>query len=207
MMEPHDLFEMEELRRQHAVLKDKLKEQTILNDDLLKKAMAKDLNKVRRKTLISGVCAILVGFYASFVFYRVLDTSLALAIYTFIVLLIVGMMDLYHARILPKGEDLSADPTSVEQRFIRFVWWKKLRIVVGMSLCAVLFTWLLLEIPDDEMRKELAPWFIGGIALGLALGYLKIIQTRQDIRGIRRDLAKLEKIKNNEDINDLNGEQ
>ena len=90
----------------------------------------------------------------------------------------------------------------MEQQLIRFVWWKKLRIVVGMSLCAVLFIWLLLEMPDDGMRKELAPWFIGGIALGLVLGYFKIIQTRQDIRSMRRDLAKLEKIKNNEDIND-----
>ena len=207
MMEQIDSFELDELRQQHAILKDKLSKQAIINDGMLKKAMAKDLKKMRRKILISGICAILVGFYASFIFYRILDTSLALAIYTLFILLIAGAMDFYHARILPKGEDLNADPASVEQRFIRFVWWKKLRIVVGMSLCAVLFTWLLLEIPDDGMRKELAPWFIGGIAVGLALGYLKIIQTRQDIRGIRRDLAKLEKIKNNEDINDLNGEQ
>ena len=202
MMEQIDSFELDELRQQHAILKDKLSKQAIINDGMLKKAMAKDLKKMRRKILISGICAILVGFYASFIFYRILDTSLALAIYTLFILLIAGAMDFYHARILPKGEDLNADPASVEHQFIRFVWWKKLRIVVGMSLCAVLFIWLLLEMPDDEMRKELAPWFIGGIALGLVLGYFKIIQTRQDIRSMRRDLAKLEKIKNNEDIND-----
>ena len=198
MMDQTDLFDMEELRCQHAILKDKLKEQIILNDEMLQKVMAKDVKKLHRRTLGTGYVAIFVGLWASHYFYNTLHTSMAFAIYILIIMLAMAAIDFYHARLLPGKGDLSGDLASIDQRFIKFVWWKKLRITVGMSLMMPFFIWLFFEIPAGETREALAPWLIGGAIVGLLLGFLKLVQTRQDIRKVRSDLTKLERLKKNE---------
>ena len=70
MMEQIDSFELDELRQQHAILKDKLSKQAIINDGMLKKAMKRNLrslNKEMRRMMALGIFATI---YCPFVFYK-----------------------------------------------------------------------------------------------------------------------------------------
>ena len=197
-MEQNESFELEEMRQQHALLKGKLNKQSIVNDAMLEKAMKRNLSKLNKRMRWLSVLLIFVIIDCPYTFYKILNTSLAFAICLFIVLLIVGVMHYFQMRILPKGEDFYEDISTLDARMVRFLWWKKMRLIIGLGLCVPMFIWLFLELSGEGSWLFL----IAGALLGLLIGLRQTTEMSREVKSIRRDLAKLERLKNNEELND-----
>ena len=64
-MEQNESFELEEMRQQHALLKEKLNKQSIVNDAMLEKAMKRNLSKLNKRmrwlsVLLTGSCRLTI---------------------------------------------------------------------------------------------------------------------------------------------------
>ena len=197
-MEQNESFELEEMRQQHALLKEKLNKQSIVNDAMLEKAMKRNLSKLNKRMRWLSVLLIFVIIDCPYTFYKILHTSLAFAICLFIVLLIVGVMHYFQMRILPKGEYFYEDISTLDARMVNFLWWKKMRLIIGLGLCIPMLIWLFLELSGEGSWLFL----IAGALLGLLIGLRQTTEMSREAKSIRRDLAKLERLKNNEELND-----
>ena len=198
MMDNIESFEMEEMRQQLALLKDKLGNHAILNDAIIKRAMKKNLNKLNKRMRWLGVLLIFVMIDCPYTFYNILHTSLAFAICVFLVLLIIGVLHLFQMRVLPKGEGFYEDISTLDARIERFLWWKKIRLIIGLGLCVPMLIWLFLE-----LRAEVNWLFIiAGALLGFLIGLRQTTEMSREAKSIRSDLAKLKRLKNNEELND-----
>ena len=200
MMEQIDSFELDELRQQHAILKDKINKQAIINDGMLKKAMRRNLRSLNKEMRRMGALGIFAAIYCPFVFYKILDTSLAFALFTLFALLIIIALHLYQMRILPKTEDLSESLPVLDARVAKFLRWKNIRLSVGLTLIFIMVIWLIFEVQFSGYPFIII--LILSAILGLYIGLRVTFKMRREARSIRHDLEKLERLRNNEDIND-----
>ena len=81
-------FEMENMRQQMTMLKNKLNEQQIVNDRLMRRSMKKEVNVINRRYYILMALGVLMVPYGYWVFVKLSDFSVAFWIGTSIFMLV-----------------------------------------------------------------------------------------------------------------------
>ena len=162
--------ELEEMRTQLGMLKDKLEKQTIINETHIRNSMKSkmsDINKTVTGTIIAGVFALC---YSTWFFYWQ-DFSLAFVIATFVMLavclgitiaqrVILGKMDLSQGNLVETAEKLSKIKKHYQD------WYK-----IAIPMIIVWFGWMMYEmISIHGMESPMAIGFCCGAIIGGILG-------------------------------------
>ena len=162
--------ELEEMRAQLGMLKDKLEKQTIINETHIRNSMKSkmsDINKTVTGTIIAGVFALC---YCTWFFYWQ-DFSLAFVIATFVMLavclgitiaqrVILGKMDFSQGNLVETAEKLSKIKKHYQD------WYK-----IAIPMIIVWFGWMIYEMLSIHgLESPMAIGFCCGSLIGGILG-------------------------------------
>ena len=162
--------ELEEMRAQLGMLKDKLEKQTIINETHIRNSMKSkmsDINKTVTGTIIAGVFALC---YCTWFFYWQ-DFSLAFVISTFVMLavclgitiaqrVILGKMDFSQGNLVETAEKLSKIKKHYQD------WYK-----IAIPMIIVWFGWMMYEmLRIHSMESPMAIGFCCGALIGGVIG-------------------------------------
>ena len=162
--------ELEEMRAQLGMLKDKLEKQTIINETHIRNSMKSkmsDINKTVTGTIIAGVFALC---YCTWFFYWQ-DFSLAFVIATFVMLavclgitiaqrVILGKMDFSQGNLVETAEKLSKIKKHYQD------WYK-----IAIPMIIVWFGWMIYEMLSIHgMESPMAIGFCCGAHIGGVIG-------------------------------------
>ena len=163
-------YELEEMRAQLGMLKDKLEKQTIINETHIRNSMKSkmsDINKTVTGTIIAGVFALC---YSTWFFYWQ-DFSLAFVIATFVMLavclgstiaqrVILGKMDFSQGNLVETAEKLSKIKKHYQD------WYK-----IAIPMIIVWFGWMIYEMLSIHgMESPMAIGFCCGALIGGVIG-------------------------------------
>ena len=163
-------YELEEMRAQLGMLKDKLEKQTIINETHIRNSMKSkmsDINKTVTGTIIAGVFALC---YCTWFFYWQ-DFSLAFVIATFVMLavclgitiaqrVILGKMDFSQGNLVETAEKLSKIKKHYQD------WYK-----IAIPMIIVWFGWMIYEMLSIHgMESPMAIGFCCGALIGGVIG-------------------------------------
>ena len=162
--------ELEEMRAQLGMLKDKLEKQTIINETHIRNSMKSkmsDINKTVTGTIIAGVFALC---YSTWFFYWQ-DFSLAFVIATFVMLavclgitiaqrVILGKMDFSQGNLVETAEKLNKIKKHYQD------WYK-----IAIPMIIVWFGWMIYEMLSiHSLESPMAIGFCCGALIGGILG-------------------------------------
>ena len=162
--------ELEEMRAQLGMLKDKLEKQTIINETHIRNSMKSkmsDINKTVTGTIIAGVFALC---YCTWFFYWQ-DFSLAFVIATFVMLavclgstiaqrVILGKMDFSQGNLVETAEKLSKIKKHYQD------WYK-----IAIPMITVWFGWMMYEMLSiHSLESPMAIGFCCGALIGGVIG-------------------------------------
>lgn len=176
MEQTTDNNEMEEMRRQMAVLKEKLEKEEILSDRLLRNTMQNQVRSIRRRanlSIVAGVCVLTVGPMA----FSNLGTSNIFIVVTSIMMLVMMLLTVMMHSKLREADVRDGELLAVARNARRlkddYRRWRN----IGIPLMIVWLVWLVVEVmhgqsdPTDSLIM-LSPVVAGGIIGGI-LGVMR----------------------------------
>lgn len=176
MEQTTDYNEMEEMRRQMAVLKEKLEKEEILSDRLLRNTMQNQVRSIRRRanlSIVAGVCVLTVGPMA----FSNLGTSTTFIVVTSLMMLVIMLLTVMMHSKLREADVRDGELLAVARNARRlkddYRRWRN----IGIPLMTAWLAWLVVEVvhgqnnPTDSLIM-LTPVIIGGIIGGI-LGVMR----------------------------------
>ena len=170
------------------LLKDKLDKQTIVNDQMMRKAYAggiKDLRSNYSVKIIAGIAAMLCcpSFYN-------VGCSLTFVIFSELIMLIALGISIYANTLIPKMDDdlLTAAGNLTHFKKINAEWHK-----YGILVLVLWLGWLVVELFSREEITTCGVYAMtAGIVLGLTIGMTMGLKIRRNIKkGIDELLAQI----------------
>ena len=175
--------ELEEMKAQFGMLKDKLEKQTIINETHIRNSMKSkmsDINKTMTGTIIAGIFAL--GYCTWFFYWQ--NCSPAFVIATFVMLAVclgitimqritLGRMDFSKGNLVETAEKLSKIKTHYQN------WYK-----IAIPMIIVWFGWMLYEmISIHGIESPMAIGFCcGGLVGGILGGVIGMRINRKVVR-------------------------
>ena len=188
---------MEEMRQQLGILKNKLEQQQIVNDRIVRRAMKKNVLDIKRRYLIIAILGVLMIPYGYWVFVSLLGFSKAFWIGTSVFMLICVGNTIWNSKDL--CDDKLLDNNMVEA--YRKVGLAKKRdsqwLLIGIPMLVVWLGWLVweaLQKPDSELTTS----FLWGSVVGTVLGTIIGLKVHFKIqRNYREILEQIEDVMDN----------
>lgn len=179
-MENKELSELEELRAQMTLLKDKLSREEIVSDKLLRQAMKGNVHAINSRVWVSAVCAVVVIFY--FPFWGQLEgLSIWLVAYTILIMLMCLVFDfVYHKDVKPEMMNGNLLEVAMQMRKLKkaYVRWR----YYAYPMVIVWFGWLLVEIlSTSSYSLHRAIIFALALTLGFAVGLILGLRSERKI--------------------------
>ncbi|MBQ9177201.1 MAG: hypothetical protein IJ139_10105 [Bacteroidaceae bacterium] len=176
MEQTTDYNEMEEMRRQMAVLKEKLEKEEILSDRLLRNTMQNQVRSIRRRanwSIVGGVCVLTVGPMA----FSNLGTSTTFIVVTSLMMLVIMLLTVMMHSKLREADVRDGELLAVARNARRLKDDYRRWRYIGIPLMTAWLVWLVIEVvhgqsnPTDSLIM-LTPVIIGGIIGGI-LGVMR----------------------------------
>ena len=188
--------ELEEMRRQMAILKDKLENQTIVNDRFIRRSIKHGVSTINKRYLVLGIIALVMipyGYWA-FVMLNGLSVGLWLAMCA-LMLIVVGFM-YYNSRDLRDDDLMGGNLLDVKRKLAlakkRDGNWPWFGIPVALAWAS----WAVYEMAQQTGGSEyLVPCCIVGILIGALVGLKVHFKTQRHYRDVLEQLEDLEDTK------------
>ncbi len=189
MIYENSTYELEEMKQQMALLKKKLEQQKIVNENVLRSAMKKKLYGLNKRVRVIFIVGIFVAIWAPG-YFTILGFSPLFCAATAVMLLFSAFKTFQYHRKLWRLNfsqsnliELSEQLTLLRKRYKE--WYK-------IAWCMIIpwFIWIIYE--AYRIYGEESVWFLGGSAVGVIIGGL--VGTRINNNIIRRADELLEQI-------------
>jgi len=176
MEQTTDYNEMEEMRRQMAVLKEKLEKEEILSDRLLRNTMQNQVRSIRRRanfSIVGGVCVLTIGPMA---FSSLGASNIFIVVTSLMMLVLMVLTAVMHSKLREadvRDGQLLAVARNARRLKDDYRRWRN----IGIPLMIVWLAWLVVEVmhgqsdPTDSLIM-LSPIVAGGIIGGI-LGVMR----------------------------------
>ena len=180
-------MQLEEMRQQMAILKEKLDKQEIINDQLMRKAVGTKLRKIvieRRKKLFFILAGLI---YVPAVLYGLLKLDLWFIIVTILFFAVGAAYDIYYTAGINDEDLQNKRLLETKERIIRmkrmntrWLWFSIPFVIVWI---ATFFWQILYRMDDGEAHLHAQPILIGGLVGGVIGGIIgTVIYQRQQHR-------------------------
>ncbi|MCH5309565.1 MAG: hypothetical protein J1E58_06835 [Prevotella sp.] len=180
-------MQLEEMRQQMAILKEKLDKQEIINDQLMRKAVGTKLRKIvieRRKKLFFILAGLI---YVPAVLYGLLKLDLWFIIVTILFFAVGAAYDIYYTAGINDEDLQNKRLLETKERIIRmkrmntrWLWFSIPFVIVWI---ATFFWQIIYRMDDGEAHLHAQPILIGGLVGGVIGGIIgTVIYQRQQHR-------------------------
>lgn len=175
-----DNIELEEMKAQFSFLGEKLKDQKIVNDSLLKQSMKNKLSEINRMVITSIVAAIFVLPFGSVAFISYgLSVEFVIATDVFVAFCVAATIYMHRKLRADSLFDSDLVSASREIQLLKrnYIRW----LPIGLTLVILWFVWLVIEgisIGGEEMYA----FMIGGSVGFVIGGFFGLRQHRKVLR-------------------------
>ena len=181
---------LEEMRSQITILKEKVDKQAIVNDKLIHNVINTHTSDIKRKVFVAIVCGLLTICMSPFAFHHNLGLSWMFVIATDILMIYCISMEMYYKRMIADKTLMNASVLEVAQTVSRFKsGYKRYTLINWVVLLPIWLIWMFVEMYfnfSDNM--ELFWAMAAGLGLGLVVGgiiglrlFLRIIDNADQI--------------------------
>lgn len=186
--------EIEEMRSQISLLRNKLEKQQIINDSMIAAAIKDKVAAIEWRTRIPLVAGIFALIYCPFAFGHILQTSVPFIVFTELMLACEMAVTLWQVHLIPTAADRGADIAEFVRRIDRFDRCRKRQLVAGMIMITVFFAWFLKDLAANYSAEEFYGMLVAvsvGLVVGLAVGLKNYFGISRRLRDVRRDAEML----------------
>lgn len=187
-------IELEDMRQQMNLLKDKLVNQTIVNDNLISKAMRGNASWINKKYIICIVIAVLMVPY-SLIVLRALGLSMAFNITTCVFMLIAAAYTYYNGKALRDNTLFSSDMFVAGQRMAHAKKMDSDWLKFSIPFMVVWLGWFSVEAYSMEDSMAFCVGGIIGLITGGTSGYITHKKVQRKYREIMEQLEDLSRDK------------
>jgi len=166
-------MELEEMRQQMALLKDKLNNQQIVNEHLVLESIKGKVKTLNRERWRKRFLIVLAIIYCPWACFKLLNMPLWFSIATVVLLLIPFLYDEFAIGTIRQEEvsshgmvEMGQRVVDMKQRHTRWLW-------IGIPMLIAWFlAFVVLAVRQSPLSKEDTQYLIFGIVLGAVIGGL-----------------------------------
>ena len=189
-------YELEEMRQQMAILKDKLEDQTIVNDRFIRRSIKKGVNTINRRYLVIGIIALALIPYGYWAFVMIGGLSVALWLASCVMMLLVVGFMIYNSKDMRDNGlmnnnllDVKRKVAVAKKRDGNWLWF-------GIPMALAWGAWAVYEISQQMGDNEfIVPCCIVGVLVGALVGLKVHFKTQQHYSEIIEQIEDLEDTK------------
>ena len=189
-------YELDEMRQQMAILKDKLENQTIVNDRFIRRSIKRGVSTINRRYLVIGIVALAMIPYGYWAFVMIGGLSVALWLASCLMMLIVVGFMIYNSRdmrdnALMNGNllDVKRKVTQAQKRDANWLWF-------GIPMALAWGAWAVYEMSQKMGDNEyIVPCCIVGVLVGALIGLKVHFKTQSRFNDIIEQIEDLEDTK------------
>ena len=164
--------ELEQLKEEYAILKNKFSQQEVINDRLIRETMKQKVRGINNIALASSLCGVFVLLVSPFVFHynEVINASWAFVIATDVMMLACIFFNWKYNHGLNDADPGRCDLKEFAKKvqYTRRKWHDWIKVAIPMII--VWCGWLFVEVWMRTEQKKLAVFMISGLTAGLVLG-------------------------------------
>ena len=189
-------YELEEMRQQMAILKDKLENQTIVNDRFIRRSIKRSVGTINKRYLVLAIVALAMIPYGYWAFVMLNGLSVALWLTMCVLMLTVVGFIYYNGRDLRDNDLMSGNLLDVKRKVIlakkRDANWLWFGIPAGM----LWFCWFMYEESQKVgFSQSILLFFIFCMIAGLLVGLMVHFKTQRHYRDAIDQIVELEETK------------
>ena len=189
-------YELDEMRQQMAILKDKLESQTIVNDRFIRRSIKRGVSTINKRYLVLGIIALAMIPYGYWAFVMIAGLSVALSLASCLMMLIVVGFMIYNSRdmrdnALMSGNllDVKRKVTLAQKRDANWLWF-------GIPMALAWGAWAVYEMSQKMGDNEyIVPCCIVGVLVGALIGLKVHFKTQSRFSEIIEQIEDLEDTK------------
>ena len=186
-------YELEEMRQQMAILKDKLEEQTIVNDRFIRHSIERGLSTINRRYLVIAIIALAMIPYGYWAFVMLNGLSVGVWIAMCVLMLTVVGFIYFNGRVLRDNNLMGGNLLEVKRKLAvakkrdgNWPWF-------GVPVAVAWASWAVYEMAQKTGGIEyLVPCCIVGIIVGALIGLKVHLKTQRHYREVIEQIEDLE---------------
>ncbi len=188
-------FELDEMRQQMAILKNKLDNQTIVNDRLIRRAVKNSVSTINKRYLVISIIAFAMIPYGYWAFVKLNGLSIPLWIAMSVLMLAVIGFCIYNGREMRKNDFVSDNLLDTKRKTLkaqkRDAMWPYFGIPVAIGWAAWV-GWEMTQKLEGDFLKYFIPWFIICVTAGALIGLKVHFKTQRHFRDILEQIEDVE---------------
>jgi hypothetical protein len=188
-------FELDEMRQQMAILKNKLDDQTIVNDRLIRRAVKNSVSTINKRYLVISIIAFAMIPYGYWAFVKLNGLSISLWIAMSVIMLAVIGFCIYNGHEMRKNDFVSDNLLDTKRKTLkaqkRDAMWPYFGIPVAIGWAAWV-GWEMTQKLEGDFLKYFIPWFIICITAGALIGLKVHFKTQRHFRDIIEQIEDME---------------
>ena len=188
-------FELDEMRQQMAILKNKLDDQTIVNDRLIRRAVKNSVSTINKRYLVISIIAFAMIPYGYWTFVKLNGLSIPLWIAMSVIMLAVIGFCIYNGREMRKNDFVSDNLLDTKRKTLkaqkRDAMWPYFGIPVAIGWAAWV-GWEMTQKLEGDFLKYFIPWFIICVTAGALIGLKVHFKTQRHFRDILEQIEDVE---------------
>ena len=186
-------YELDEMRQQMAILKDKLDNQTIVNDRFIRRSIKKGVSTINKRYLVIGIIALALIPYGYWAFVMVGGLSVALWIASCVMMLLVVGFMIYNSQDMRDHNLMNNNLLDVKRKVVvakkrdaNWLW-------IGIPMALAWGAWAVYEMSQKMGGNEyIVPCCIVGIIAGALFGLKVHFKTQRHFSDIIEQIEDLE---------------
>ncbi len=191
-------YELDEMRQQLAILKNKLDDQTIVNDRLIRRAVKNSVSTINKRYLVISIIAFAMIPYGYWAFVVLNGLSIPLWIAMSVLMLAVIGFCIYNGHEMRKNDFVSNNLLETKRKALkaqkRDAMWPYFGIPVAIGWAAWV-GWEMTQKLEGDFLKYFIPWFIICVTAGALLGLKVHFKTQRHFRDILEQIEDVEDAK------------
>jgi len=188
-------FELDEMRQQMAILKNKLDNQTIVNDRLIRRAVKNSVSTINKRYLVISIIAFAMIPYGYWAFVKLNGLSIPLWIAMSVLMLAVIGFCIYNGHEMRKNDFVSDNLLDTKRKTLkaqkRDAMWPYFGIPVAIGWAAWV-GWEMTQKLEGDFLKYFIPWFIICVTAGALIGLKVHFKTQRHFRDILEQIEDVE---------------
>ena len=191
-------FNLDEMRQQMAILKNKLDDQTIVNDRLIRRAVKNSVSTINKRYLVISIIAFAMIPYGYWAFVKLNGLSIPLWIAMSVLMLAVIGFCIYNGHEMRKNDFVSDNLLDTKRKTLkaqkRDAMWPYFGIPVAIGWAAWV-GWEMTQKLEGDFLKYFIPWFIICVTAGALIGLKVHFKTQRHFRDILEQIEDVEDAK------------
>ena len=192
MEKQSDNFELEDMKQQIRLLKDKLAKEAIVNDRLIRESTRDRISYITRKKRICYAMIVFALIYCNMLFIR-LEYSWLFCLYTSLFLVAAGIFQWYSHQGVEMKRITTDNLLDISKALARMNRLGLRWLYFGVSFCLLWLVWFMVESYPKEGGEFICYGGSVGLAVGSVIGIMHCVAIRRKAKQAIRDIEEYTK--------------